>query len=192
MALLVEPAPADAAGRDEAAMQALRCVAGDDALLVSRRASGRPRLSPPYCELGIAISTCRDALLVGFHRHHRVGVDLEAESALGVDEIERIAHDHFAPHEAAGIIAAPRSDQRALFLCLWTAKEAALKVTGRGVYDGLRWPPVDIIDPPPGFDPVHVEVPPSRDAGAMRIGVRRVVLASAGTAWAALCIERGA
>lgn len=166
----------------------MRCVTNDDGLLVSRRDSGRPKLSPPYCELGIAMSTCRDALLIGFHRDRPVGVDLEAESALDIDEIDRMARDHFTAREAAAIAAAPRGAKSAMFLCRWTAKEAALKVTGRGVYDGLGWPSIDMVAPLRGFEPAHVEVPASAHAGRLHIGVRRISLASAGTAWAALCV----
>lgn len=166
----------------------MRCVTNDDGLLVSRRDSGRPKLSPPYCELGIAMSTCRDALLIGFHRDRPVGVDLEAGSALDIDEIDRMARDHFTAREAAAIAAAPRGAKSAMFLCRWTAKEAALKVTGRGVYDGLGWPSIDMVAAPHGFEIAHVEVPASVHAGRLHIGVRRISLTSAGTAWAALCV----
>lgn len=188
MALLFEPAPADARGRDEAATRALRHATSDDDLTVSRRDSGRPRLSPPYCELGVSMSTCRAALLLGFHPERPVGVDIEAESAIDADEVDRLASDHFTSHEAAAIATAPRMDKRAMFLCLWTAKEAVLKVTGRGVYDGLGWPVIDIAVPPPGLGPAYVVIPASAHAGRLLIAVRRIGLATAGTAWAALCV----
>jgi 4'-phosphopantetheinyl transferase len=188
LALLVDPAPTHARGRDEAATRLLRRVTRDDGLTVSRRDSGRPRLSPPYCELGVAMSTCRDALLIGFHPDRPVGVDLEAEGSLDVEAIDQIARDQFTPQDAAAIAAAPIEHRCALFLCHWTAKEAALKVTGRGVYDGLRWPSIDVVAPPHGFEPAHVEVAASAAVGRLRISVRRISLASAGTALAALCV----
>lgn len=109
------------------------------AIIVSQRPSGRPKLDAPDIELGVSLSYRDGALLVGYSSSHRVGVDLEPddESLHAV----QLARDHFAADEARAIAAEPSvAARRDLFLRLWVAKEAVLKATGRGVYDGLDQP----------------------------------------------------
>lgn len=108
-------------------------------IIVSQRPSGRPKLDAPHPELGVSLSYRDGALLVGYSPARNVGVDIEPDDE--TLEPLQLARDHFAAAEAE-IIAREKSAaaQRDLFLRLWVAKEAALKATGRGVYDGLDEP----------------------------------------------------
>ncbi len=118
----------------------LRCGFGRPDLALLRRASGRPSLGAPYHELGVSIARRNGLILAGFAPDRAVGVDLEFEAAVSSAEAVLLAHDHFAPGEAAAMAAQPDPAARDLFLRLWVAKEAALKTTGRGIYDGMDEP----------------------------------------------------
>jgi phosphopantetheinyl transferase len=141
LALLLWIGPERWADRDALATAALREATGIDAIHIERRASGRPRLAPPLSELAVSMATRQPLLLAGFAPAGVVGVDLETEAALGDGDPLRLARDHFSAAEARAV-ARCRTDgaARELFLRLWTAKEAVLKSTGRGVYDGLAAP----------------------------------------------------
>ena len=139
IAVLVRPVPGGREERDEAAQAALRSAAQRDDLSIYRRPSDRPALGPPYHELGVSLSHRSDLLLAGFSPDAAVGVDIEVEDANGFDPIA-FAADHFSKKEAAAL--APLDSATALELCyrLWVAKEAALKISGRGIFDGLDEP----------------------------------------------------
>ncbi len=128
------------AEHDHAAMDMLRAATGRGDIVIDRRASGRPRLAPPYPELSVSMSFRDGLLLVGFDPERAVGVDIESGSPGGSFDARRLAHDHFAPAEADAIGALSDAAARDLFLRLWVAKEAVLKLTGRGIYDGVREP----------------------------------------------------
>lgn len=139
--VLVATAHAGRAERDEAVQSHLRALTGWGDISIERRPSGRPGLAPPYPELGISLSRREGLVLAGFSPDARVGVDLEPNS-LGLDPLA-LSRDHFAPAEAriiANLAASSVSAARDAFLRLWVAKEAALKITGRGIYDGLGEP----------------------------------------------------
>lgn len=139
-ALLTCSAPENRAERDRWATAALRQATGRSDIVVERRPSGRPRLLPPYPELGVSMSRRDGLLLVGFNPAGRAGVDLEPADSVPEADCARLAADHFTAGEAALVAGRELSRLRDLFLRLWVAKEAALKLTGRGVYDGLREP----------------------------------------------------
>ena len=128
------------AARDALAARALARATGRADIVIGRRPTGRPRLAPPCPELGVSLSARGPVLLAGFSPVGRVGVDLEALEGGTVADPQRMARDHFAPGEAAAVAALATAAARDLFLRLWVAKEAALKLTGRGVYDGLALP----------------------------------------------------
>ncbi len=139
MAVLVRPAPGGREERDQAAQAALRGATQRDDLLIYRRPSARPALKPPYHELGVSLSHRADLLLAGFSPDKAIGVDIEIGDDRGFDPIT-FAADHFSPGEAAAI--AGLDIVPALDTCyrLWVAKEAALKISGRGIFDGLDEP----------------------------------------------------
>ncbi|MET0529350.1 MAG: 4'-phosphopantetheinyl transferase superfamily protein [Microvirga sp.] len=115
---------------------ALLSFAMNREIVVAQRPSGRPRLAGAEPELGVSLSWRDGSLLVGYSPTANVGVDLEPDDAT-LDAIQ-LAQDHFSSGEAEAISNA--ADPRDLFLRLWVAKEAILKATGRGVYDGLDEP----------------------------------------------------
>lgn len=93
---------------------------------------GRPRLegAPPPLLLSIAHSGSLAALAVT--RTGAVGVDVEG-GANGRRSGLRIAERRFAPEEVAALLAAPEHERTAVFLRIWTRKEAYLKATGEGL-----------------------------------------------------------
>ncbi|MGL4495250.1 MAG: 4'-phosphopantetheinyl transferase family protein [Beijerinckiaceae bacterium] len=137
VAFLVADNSDDAAQRDACATAVLSHHAGQT-VTVARRASGRPCLMAPWPELGVSLSHRDHSLVIGFHPHGTAGVDCEADDpSLNVLVLAR---DHFTPAEAHALAHLPDEQQRPMFLRLWTAKEAVLKATGRGIADGLCWP----------------------------------------------------
>lgn len=140
-AVLIGDAPAGAGARDRLAAAVLRQATGRGDITIGRRPSGRPRLDPPYCELGVSLSRRDPLLLAGFAAQAAVGVDLELDDGARSLDAAGLARDHFSCDEAAILSDLPSTGtRRDLFLRLWVAKEAALKATGRGVFDGLQQP----------------------------------------------------
>jgi 4'-phosphopantetheinyl transferase len=105
-----------------------------------RRPSGRPSLAPPYHEVGVSISRRCGLIFAGFAPDGAVGVDLEPGSSVSSEEVVLLAKDHFAIREAEAVTGRRDEAARDLFLRLWVSKEAALKTTGRGIYDGVDEP----------------------------------------------------
>lgn len=119
----------------------LATATGRTDIAISRRASGRPRLAPPYRELAVSLSSSTGHRAAAFSPTRIVGVDIEVADT-GVDAVA-LARDHFTTAEAKAIAEMARDFRDAahdLFWRLWVAKEAALKTTGRGVFDGLAEP----------------------------------------------------
>lgn len=139
IAILVRPMPGGRAERDQIAQMALREATKRDNLSIYRRPSERPALRPPYHELGVSLSHRTDVLLAGYSPKSAVGVDIEVEDINGFEPVA-FAADHFSPKEAAAV--ATFDSAAALEVCyrLWVAKEAALKISGRGIFDGLDEP----------------------------------------------------
>lgn len=107
-------------------------------MTIVRRSSNRPALAPPHEELGISIAKSGEILVIAVDFHAVVGVDIEPQSAeAGMAET---AQSHFNPNEIEAIWAQPENQRNSLALKLWVMKEAILKRTGRGVYDGLQAP----------------------------------------------------
>ncbi len=137
-AVLIERVAPSSAARLAAGQSALREVTGDAGLTIGLRPSGRPRLEAPYPELGVSLSHRASLLLVGFSPSSASGADIEIDDpAL---DVQRLGTDHFAAAEATALSGCAPSAARDLFLRLWVAKEALLKMGGRGVYDGVAAP----------------------------------------------------
>lgn len=137
-ALLVIGAPRGGRAHYQLASERLSAAMGR-AIIVSQRPSGRPRLDAPDPELGVSLSYRDGALLIGYSLTSAVGVDIEPDDET-LDPLA-LARAHFTAAEADAIARIDDAGaRRDLFLRLWTAKEAVLKATGRGVYDGLDQP----------------------------------------------------
>jgi len=81
------------------------------------------------------VSHAGDCLAIALARAGEIGVDVEPAGRCGAPGIdaEAIAQRHFAPAERSLIAAAPPGERPALFLRLWTLKEAVLKAAGTGL-----------------------------------------------------------
>jgi 4'-phosphopantetheinyl transferase len=139
IAILVRPVPGGREERDEAAQDAFRRATKRDDISIYRRPSDRPALRSPYHELGVSLSHRAELLLAGFAPDNPVGVDIEIEDVNGFDPIA-FAADHFSRMEAAAVAALDGSTALDVCYRLWVAKEAALKTSGRGIFDGLDEP----------------------------------------------------
>jgi 4'-phosphopantetheinyl transferase len=140
VAVLIDIGHVAQGDRDAAASRALRHATARPDVTIGRRPTGRPRLAAPWPELGVSLAVREPLLLAGITPVGRVGVDIEPDADRVVADPCAMARDHFSAGEAAAVAALDVDRARSLFLRLWVAKEAALKLTGRGVYDGLAQP----------------------------------------------------
>ena len=98
---------------------------------------GRPRFDPaPDPALDFNWSHSGNHAVVVLARHVAPGIDLERlrERSNALPLAQRFFH----PGEAAMLAALPVAQRSTAFLELWTAKEAVLKATGRGIAFGLH------------------------------------------------------
>lgn len=86
--------------------------------------------------LGFNLTHCADAAIVAVAHDLELGVDIEP-----VGGRERpyaaLARRYFCREEADWVAAQPAASMQRAFVSLWTAKEAVLKATGRGIAFGL-------------------------------------------------------
>jgi len=109
-------------------------------LQLARTPQGKPVLRAP---VGASYSVSyRDGLmLLGACRGAEIGVDLEVVRD-GLPLLD-VADTFFGEEEAAFLRAQPGPLRPICFYALWTAKEAVLKATGRGIAGGLQEPRLD-------------------------------------------------
>lgn len=172
--------------RDRRASAALRALTGDTQIEIARRPSGRPRLAPPHPELGVSLSHRDGLLLAGFSPRAAIGVDLEIGDPSA--DPARLARDHFARSEADAVTRLPAAAARDLFYRMWVAKEAALKATGRGIYDGADEPCFTLHLAALANDRGLIAVPASSRLPAVRLTVARVVRQGAAPLYCALAV----
>ena len=189
VAVLVNPAASTREGRTTDAQSALRRLTGDERIVINRRPSGRPALCPPFPELGVSLSHRDGALLAAFSPTVRVGTDIEPDDA--TLDARTLAADHFTPREAHAVAALSAAGARELFLRLWVAKEAALKLTGRGIHDGLHWPDLSAQSATLMTGDAAAEVAGDVPyAAAVAIVVRRLERPGSPALYCALAVER--
>ncbi|MCQ4167044.1 4'-phosphopantetheinyl transferase family protein [Tahibacter harae] len=94
---------------------------------------GKPRLAGGP---GFNLSHSGDAAVVALAPGLELGVDLERPGRRR--RHAELARRFFCPREADAVAAAEGAAREALFLHLWTAKEAVLKALGRGLAFGLE------------------------------------------------------
>jgi 4'-phosphopantetheinyl transferase len=96
---------------------------------------GQPRLAAPFARLGFSASHAGAWLMLAFALDLQPGIDIEAirprPNAL------KLADRYFPASEAAELRALPPATQEQRFYQAWTAREAILKATGRGIAYGL-------------------------------------------------------
>lgn len=168
--VLVATAERGQAERDALVESHLRALTGRADIDIERRPSGRPRLAPPYLELSISLSRRDGLVLAAFSPDRRVGADLESYS-LDLDVVS-LSRDHYAPAEVKVIEDLDLAAARDVFLRLWVAKEAALKITGRGIYDGLGEPDCASVIDRLHCDGAIAVLPASARLPALRLAVR--------------------
>lgn len=183
--LCVGAAPTPAA-RDREAQSVLRGKTGRPDITVCRRPSGRPRLEQPYPELGISLSHRGDLLLAAFSPTAEVGADLELDTP-DLDA-HRLARDHYSPAEANAIARLQADAARDAFLRLWVIKEAALKVTGRGIHDGVREPECAHLLDMLSHDGAVISLPPGPSLPALQLATRRLLLPARPTLYCAMAV----
>ena len=96
---------------------------------------GRPTLAGPHAGLAFNWSHSGDHALLAIARGIQPGIDLERlrPRPRALD----LARRYFCADEAAALAALEPERRDDAFLALWTAKEAVLKATGRGLAFGL-------------------------------------------------------
>lgn len=105
-----------------------------EALVFGRERKGRPFLRHPGAP-DFNLSDTHGGSVIAVCGSGRIGVDLER-----VDRqppVHRLARRWFADEEAQALAAMDDESARLAFLWLWTAKEAACKATGTGIYGHL-------------------------------------------------------
>ena len=101
---------------------------------------GKPRLAPGSAAaldgspVSFNASHSKGVILVALARGLEVGIDLEHVQLRSHVEI---ADRFFHPDEAAWVRALPEEAQREGFFSVWSAKEAFIKCTGKGLSQGL-------------------------------------------------------
>ena len=103
-----------------------------------RQAHGKPYVEgAPEFNLS---HTCGRTIAV-FSRE-AIGIDVEAASrAVHADEL---AQRFFFPEETTRIMSIAQSERKLTFLRYWVCKEAMVKLSGDGIYHGLRHARVDL------------------------------------------------
>lgn len=107
-----------------------------DTITLTEGEHGRPALAPPLAgAMQFNWSHSGECALVALAREVTPGVDVELvrTRASALDIAERF----FTARESAWLRGLPADRQRLAFLELWTAREAVLKATGRGIAFGL-------------------------------------------------------
>ncbi|WP_305906414.1 4'-phosphopantetheinyl transferase superfamily protein [Methylomarinum sp. Ch1-1] len=106
-----------------------------EALAIARSEHGKPYL-PDYPELSFNLSHSGDQLLLAVTAGSRLGVDVETVRPRS--GMEGLARKCFAASELRDWKALPQEQQTIAFYRYWTAKEAFVKATGRGIGLGLN------------------------------------------------------
>jgi 4'-phosphopantetheinyl transferase len=102
-------------------------------LVFAVNAFGKPMLAgaPADVHASFNLSHSDELVVVAIAAGPELGVDVEAIRP--IPDLEAIARHHFAAAERGQLAAAPAGQREALFLRLWTRKEAYVKAVGRGL-----------------------------------------------------------
>lgn len=133
----IYPTLADRRQRTDAILRRLLApylALSPDALCFGREQHGRPFLRHEHAP-DFNLSDTAGGTAVVIAAHGRVGVDIERTDRAPL--VQRLAERWFAPEEARCLQAMAAEPARRAFLTLWTAKEAACKATGTGIFGFL-------------------------------------------------------
>ena len=95
----------------------------------ARGSHGKPYVVEPY-DIHFNVSHCRGLVACAVRSGAPVGIDVEFT---GCQAPEEIVEHYFSEAETAWWHAQSEEDKAAAFFSLWTAKEAFIKATGRGL-----------------------------------------------------------
>lgn len=108
-------------------------------LILGRGPQGKPYLvnaaGQPDCRLRFNVSHTDEIVVIAVSQFQEVGIDIEEFRR--ESDFDAIAERFFAPMEREAVRAAQGDAKAAVFLHIWTCKEALLKVTGQGIVAGL-------------------------------------------------------
>jgi 4'-phosphopantetheinyl transferase len=119
-----------------------------EAWCFERTAFGKPYLSAPELDgppLRFSLSHTRGYVACAISRDGEVGVDVESRSQ--IDDLETLMGGVCSADEQGQVLAAPRSEQAARFLDLWSLKEAYVKACGTGIDTKLAHITFDLTAP---------------------------------------------
>ncbi|MGY8687178.1 MAG: 4'-phosphopantetheinyl transferase family protein, partial [Verrucomicrobiales bacterium] len=91
---------------------------------------GKPELEGTPCHFNLSHSG--DLYAAAFHPEHPIGIDIETGETNGDDLLDLVPHVCHATEKAALERLQDPSEQRRLFLCYWTEKDAFLEAIGCG------------------------------------------------------------
>ena len=121
----------------------LRQILGDELNMSSSEISfsiennGKPVVSNSPTGGGhFSFSRSQQYVLIGYSASHRIGVDIERVRSF--PDMELMAAEIFAEHQFLEWQSLPLAERPLGFFRGWTRKEAAVKVDGRGISDGVR------------------------------------------------------
>ncbi len=98
-------------------------------------AHGKPILAPGQADLAFNLTHTDGLVAVAVGAHPTIGIDAESLDRRSINP--KIGRDKFSSPEIAWLDSHPEPDQADAFLRLWTAKEAFLKATGKGLTRSL-------------------------------------------------------
>lgn len=130
---------------------------------------GKPALAEPVGHFPLYFNLTHTAGLAGCAvvHGHEVGIDAESLDRRG-DHLA-LARHFFAPDEVDRLTQVPADEREEAFLAIWTAKEAVIKATGRGLQMPLDSFSVDAVRQSVTFHGNHAE-----DAGRWLLHCRRL------------------
>lgn len=122
-------------GRQEILQQIARKYVGDSCkeLFMSQLPFGKPVFKEGL--LHFSLSHTENKLLAVF-ANFAVGVDIEASNREVA--LKAVARRYFHPSEYAFLEACPEAERQTVFLRMWVCKEAAVKMSGKGLSRELR------------------------------------------------------
>lgn len=122
-------------------LQALANLTLTGSWFVDTRPDGSTELIGDGAAVAASISHTQGAIFVALSTEGKIGVDIEHHRENGV---ARLVDRYFSPANRDAFLSAPPSQQMALFLHEWCAREALIKFQGSGTIGSLLAAPLDL------------------------------------------------